>query len=426
MSRIITIATLLIIVVTSSYSQSKENNYRVNFAIGKSNINFEYGKNRESLDSIINLLNAVIKNPNSELSDITIDGNTSPEGGAIYNKRLSEARSNAIKNYILSHTSIDASKIISEGKGIAWDQLEQMVESSSMTNKEEVLNILRNIPEESYEKRAGTQWATLVDSRLKQLMELNGGAPYRYMSQEFFPAMRNSGAVTVHYEGELVTRTNLEPIAKATSIDSRPLSGYKIPTLETTHTTEPEGKKPIALKTNLLYDAVTAINLELEIPIGDRFSVMGEYIFPWWYNKGKNFTFRGNIAHLGVNYWLFDRSKRDQLSGWHVGVYGGYGSKYDVQQWAETGIQGSYLAAGANIGYAHKLWRNLNMEYQVGAGWIQSDYKNYTMAYDTEYGDIKVHDYPWLTKRYNWVGAIQAEVSLVWIINLRKERGGMQ
>ena len=46
----------------------------------------------------------------------------------------------------------------------------------------------------------------------------------------------------------------------------------------------PKGRKywyP-ALKTNLLLDAVTAVNAEIEFPIGKHFSILVEDIFPWW------------------------------------------------------------------------------------------------------------------------------------------------
>lgn len=49
---------------------------------------------------------------------------------------------------------------------------------------------------------------------------------------------------------------------------------------------EPEPPKErfytVAVKTNLLYDAVTALNAEVEFPVGKNFSVMVEDVFPWW------------------------------------------------------------------------------------------------------------------------------------------------
>ena len=41
-------------------------------------------------------------------------------------------------------------------------------------------------------------------------------------------------------------------------------------------------KTIIALKTNLLYDLITALNFEIEIPIGNKFSIAVEDVFPWW------------------------------------------------------------------------------------------------------------------------------------------------
>ena len=42
-------------------------------------------------------------------------------------------------------------------------------------------------------------------------------------------------------------------------------------------------KKPLfAAKTNLLFDAMTVLNVEVEVPIRKHWSIAGEWIFPWW------------------------------------------------------------------------------------------------------------------------------------------------
>ena len=42
-------------------------------------------------------------------------------------------------------------------------------------------------------------------------------------------------------------------------------------------------RKPLlAVKSNLLFDLASALNVELEVPMGKRWSVAGEWMFPWW------------------------------------------------------------------------------------------------------------------------------------------------
>lgn len=40
--------------------------------------------------------------------------------------------------------------------------------------------------------------------------------------------------------------------------------------------------RPIALKTNLLFDVATIINIEAEVPLSKKVSVAAEWMFPWW------------------------------------------------------------------------------------------------------------------------------------------------
>ena len=176
---------------------------------------------------------------------------------------------------------------------------------------------------------------------------------------------------------------------------------------------------PIALKTNLLYDVVGAINVEVEIPIGKRWSVGAEIIYPWWYGNKSNFTERIRQGHLSLTYWLGNREKWDYLTGWNIGLFGGYGD-YDVQLFDMEGIQGNLINTGVNIGFAHAINKkgNLHLHYQLGFGYARSDYREYTKYWDTKYGDVKVFDYPWEVKRKTWIGPTQAEISLVWMINL--------
>lgn len=74
--------------------------------------------------------------------------------------------------------------------------------------------------------------------------------------------------------------------------------------------------KPLfAIKTNLLYDALSAVNLEIEVPVGKRWSVAAEGIFPWWKASRADWTMQLLAGHATVKYWLGDRDARDVLTG---------------------------------------------------------------------------------------------------------------
>ena len=51
-------------------------------------------------------------------------------------------------------------------------------------------------------------------------------------------------------------------------------------------------KTVLALKNNLLYDLALAPNIEVELPLGKRWSLNVEYKCPWWSDSGCNFCYQ--------------------------------------------------------------------------------------------------------------------------------------
>ncbi len=178
-----------------------------------------------------------------------------------------------------------------------------------------------------------------------------------------------------------------------------------------------------ALKTNMLYNAATITNVEVEVPIGERYSVAAEWVFPWWTeDNGLEDSARNRTQMLNANiegkYWFGDREQRATMTGWFAGAYVG-GGLYDFERDAE-GYQGEfYVAVGASGGYAHKLNRrgSLRMEYSLGVGYLVTDYSYYMSSFGN---DDAWH--PIISEKgtFYWVGPTKAKVSLVWFFNQRK------
>lgn len=51
-------------------------------------------------------------------------------------------------------------------------------------------------------------------------------------------------------------------------------------------------------------------NIELEIPIGRRWSVNAEYMFPWWLFDGDKYSMQILMGGLEGRYWLGSKEKR--------------------------------------------------------------------------------------------------------------------
>lgn len=112
------------------------------------------------------------------------------------NDRLAQNRVNGFKSYLenkyalSSHYPVDVTWVAED-----WDQLYKMVADSDMRYRNEVLLLI---------DRVG-----IFEGREKELMELAGGAPYKYMLKEFFPALRRV-EITVNYDLHRIMEQKLQ------------------------------------------------------------------------------------------------------------------------------------------------------------------------------------------------------------------------
>ena len=176
----------------------------------------------------------------------------------------------------------------------------------------------------------------------------------------------------------------------------------------------------LALKTNLLFDAALMPNVEIEVPVGKRWSVNGEYAFPWWqFDRGK-YCMQVLMGGLEGRYWLGSRKSREDrevLTGHFLGLYAG-GGKYDLQ-WGEKGYQGEFfIAAGVSYGWATRIARHLHLEFNIGIGLLRTDYRHYHAR--DNYQTLLWQE----NGKYTWFGPTKAKISLVWLLNRRVKKGG--
>ncbi len=175
-----------------------------------------------------------------------------------------------------------------------------------------------------------------------------------------------------------------------------------------------EEKLVMAIKTNLLYDALLTPNIELEIPVRSRFSVNSELGRGWWLREN---TRCWELLYGGVEgrFWFGDRSKRDQLTGWFGGVFANAGI-CDFQFEDASGVQSDfYIAVGISAGYSLKLSDRWMMEFSVGGGYLENEYQKYWV----ENNETLIEDGQ--TMRRQSIMPLKAKVSIGWLLfNNRK------
>ena len=183
-------------------------------------------------------------------------------------------------------------------------------------------------------------------------------------------------------------------------------------------------RKPLlTVKTNLLFDMATALNVELEMPIGKRWSMAGECIFPWWLWEKKQYCLQILSGNLEGRYWFGNRDDRPQLTGWFAGLHLG-GGYFDFA-WGDKGCQGEYyITAGLSGGYAHTISKNgkWRMEYLLGAGYLSAQYREYNPVFSADEQWHLIHR---KSGRYTLIGPTRARISLVWMLDrFYQQKGG--
>ncbi len=377
----------------------------VNYRVGSSTLEKDYMNNARTLEAIHRSLTD--KDVLAGLDYIIVTSGSSPEGNTAANERLAAARALAMKSYLMwRYPYLDRDIIYTFSIGEDWSGLRDMVEEDKGTPyRSEVLDML--------------DAQTGGDAKRIALRKIGGGEAYRYIASNMLPRLRGAAAATLHFKEKQVREVIVETHSVDTVYVEKTMEVERIVLREP----ELEPHPLFALKTNLLFDVLSAINVELEIPIGKRWSVAGEWVFPWWLYEKKQYALQAGNGNLEVKYWFGDRFRRKQLTGWFAGLYGG-GGYYDLEQ-GDKGWQGEFWHAGIGGGYAHTIGRsgNWRMEYMLGFGYMATDYREYVPKTSA---DSEWH----LMRRGSghriWVGPTRAKVSLVWIINhgQRKKEGG--
>ncbi len=450
MKKVISILTTMLLLCFPAYSQDesltdsqteqKSKEIEIYFDLDSYAIDPEYQHNRKSLSDLADLISWLQRDSLTTISKIEVDSYASPDGGCSYNDQMTFNRTNAISNYLTKDLFVPDSLISKKYSGIDWNKLAQEVELSDMKHQKEVLHILKTTPIESLSGvNPDDRWRTLTDSLNNKLMELRGGEPYRYMMNNFFPQLRRSTIATIYFITEIPAVVE-DNEAEITSIEESGLPTQPLVVEDTTCVEEvieptaqvqeiepteepaiieqaPETKTALlALKTNLLYDIAAIPTIEVEVPIGERWSVAGEWIFPWWVTSDNAYALQLLSGQIEGKYWFGDRTNKPQLTGWFAGLYAG-GGLYDLQ-WDGNGYQGEfYIAAGLSAGYAHTINKSgsLRMEYSLGVGYLSTEYRYYEGMDNNEFL-VWQHD-----GKYTWIGPTKAKVSLVWMLG---KKGG--
>ncbi|MCD7901078.1 MAG: DUF3575 domain-containing protein [Bacteroides sp.] len=166
----------------------------------------------------------------------------------------------------------------------------------------------------------------------------------------------------------------------------------------------------VALKSNLLYDATTTLNLGMEFALARKWTLDVPVNFnPWKFNDGTR------LRHWGVQpevrYWFCENFRRT-----FIGLHGHYADfnvgglpdwSFISKNMQENRYQGHLYGAGISIGHAWILKKRWSLEASLGVGYARIDYDKYPC---TACGTVIKQS------SKNYFGPTKASISLVYLL----------
>lgn len=163
-----------------------------------------------------------------------------------------------------------------------------------------------------------------------------------------------------------------------------------------------------ALKTNMLYDVALIPNIGVELYLGRLWTVGVDWFYTSLSSESCNRCWKGYGGYFTLRRYL-----GQVFTGHYVGVYAS-GLTYDVE-FGGRGYQADHFGFGGGVeyGYSKPISRNLILDFTLGVGFQDGEYKTY---------DPMDGHYVWQsTRKRHWLGPTKAEISLKWMIG---KKGG--
>ena len=388
-------------------AQEREESEKFYYAVGNAVIDSNYMSNAATIER----LRVVLENTDiNNLKYVVIESGASPEGPEALNNRLAVQRGQALARFLekaIPDHILRGRTSVKYG-GEEWQGLRRLVEADPAIDADLRARIIAivdsDVPVATKKARmkALPEYSWVVDKYYTELR-------YAYLYLEYIvplPPIPVLSTDIVIEDEPLPPVPGFEPI----DIVLPEFSFMEMPLVEV--------RKPVlAVSTNLLYDLAITPNFAVEVPLGDRWSIYGEYTFPWWVTRGNDRAWEILKWDLGTRVWLSGRSSgADRLTGHFLGLdlSAGY---YDIEP-NNKGWQGEALAAGLEYGYAWRLGKNGNwrLDLSVAGGWMGTDYRYY------EGTDDSAHLLYKHTGRFNWFGPTKAGLSIKYLFNRTEKR----
>lgn len=159
-------------------SRSDRHTATFNYIVDRYELLRDYKFNGEEFAQVDKIISEIKGDDDIEITEFTIAGYASPEGGFEHNKILSGNRANSFANYLVTKFGIARSKFTVQGFGEDWYGLRKAVAASTLAEKQAVLNIIDKVAN--------------PDLRDAELKKLSNGETYRTLLNNYYPPLRRT------------------------------------------------------------------------------------------------------------------------------------------------------------------------------------------------------------------------------------------
>lgn len=352
--------------------QMTTDTYQLLYRLDEVRIDRSYLSNKDNIAKIVDHLQR-----SERIDSIAIYAYASPEGVYEHNLMLARRRAEAAKRFILSNLPDDKKQnpphIILHPVAENWAGLRLAVEQNyHRADREKVLAIIDD-PTISDDTR---EW------RLKNRLSPES---WNYIRRNLLPELRLATWVCVWQAlpEQPEPEQPLERQDVAITPAHAPVITLPQPPVTLHDTVVTKFPKTVfALKTNLLYDAVTALNLSLEVPLVYGLSLNTDFTFPWWTAGpyGNKYALQMLNAQGELRWWF---APGERVLQGHFLALQGSGGKFDLQWGRDLGCYQCYdWGAGLSYGYAMSLGEHWNLEFSLTVGYMAIDYQHYVPSPD--------------------------------------------
>lgn len=210
----------------------------INYPVDKSKVLPDFAGNAIELKKVDKLLRHFMEDKDTyTVEQGSIVGYASPEATYDYNLRLSQRRAKGFHDYLLdTYQKHNLPKFEVSGVGEDWEGLYKAIEKTDMKHKNRVLYIIDVVP--------------IFSGREKQLMDLAGGNPYRYMLRTLFPPLRRM-EMTLKYTVKSFTQEEAKQVFASRPKDLSQRELYQL-------TQDSEDKRALEVAVHYFPDDITA------------------------------------------------------------------------------------------------------------------------------------------------------------------------